>query len=480
MAQSSESQSTPASSPNSDDAILDCNTFPGEHSSPYPCPSFYSFHKLTPLAFETNLSLETLSLGRASVPNSPLNSPSSTSSRKFSFSSELGDIHQETIYSCTSLREPTEIARPSSDNNTLIGDPFLENPHKGNFLEHKPRDEDTCRNYSSEFYPHPHPLLLSQPDGNNTWTLSLDPTISRPETISESSHELESLSLTSSCAPGDDDDDEAIARIQGTLPSVCSTPRYDSSFPSLPRLQVGAHDIAEFTAGSDVSMIVSSTSSIQQRHGEGTVSFPFSKGDIDLHPNSHNFPLSTVQDSALDPQQRNRSNNLVKKSKDIFGRLKRLFTPKGTTPKDTQTHITYLPKSVAVKNAPSPMDSIAQADTKSPALGRLLSPPSWRPRLLSSTKSSTPSFGHSFSPEDTSHTGSNINEKYTYEYHARPKTLKEIKSQRRFSLPMAFTGTSSRVTPSTKRNLMTPVPRSQSRPMSMYIPSQSETLDCAA
>lgn len=92
----------------------------------------------------------------------------------------------------------------------------------------------------------------------------------------------------------------------------------------------------------------------------------------------------------------------------------------------------------------------------------------------------TPSFGQSFSPEDTSLADNKVDEKYTYEYHARPKTLKEIKSQRRFSLPLAFVGTSSRVTPSTKRNVTTSTSRSHLRPTSIYIAPQNEKLDFAA
>ncbi|KAF8807454.1 hypothetical protein BYT27DRAFT_7189527 [Phlegmacium glaucopus] len=463
--QSLESQSTLASS--QDNAIPDCNSFPGEYPAPYSCPSFCSSHESPPLAFERNLSLETLSLRQPSVSDYPMDSPSSTLSRKFSFASEPGDIDQETIHSCSSLRKPTEIARPSFDNHTLLGnfDTFLD---KTNFLEQVPGDSHTGRNYSSELYPHP--LLLSQPDGNNTWTLSLDPTISRPETISESSLELDSLSLLSSCAS--DHDDEAIARIRDTLPSAHSTPGYDGSFVSLPPLQVGGPEMAEFSTSSDVSMIVSSTSSVQQQHGEGT-EIP-SRRNADLYYNdlSYDFPLSV---GALDPQQLSPSKP-VKKSKGIFGRLKRLFTPKGTILEDTQAHTAH-PKSLAAKNLSKPVDSNAQADTMPLPSGRrfLLSLPSWSPyqrnRVPRSTKSAVPSIGQSFNVEDTSHADNNIDEKYTYEYHARPKTLKEIKSQRRFSLPMAFGGNPSRATSSTKRNITTSVPRSQSRPMSMYIAS---------
>jgi len=461
-----KSQSSLASS--QVDVISVCNTFPGECIPPY-CPPFCSSHRLTPLAFEKNLSLETLSLRQASVSNFPMNSLNSTSSRKFSFSSEPGDIDQETMHSYTSLRKSTEIPRPSFDNHTLLGnlDTFLD---KTNFLEHIPRDSDTGRNHSSEFSEfYPHPLLLSQPDGNNTWTLSLGPRISHPETISESSLELESLSLLSSCAS--DHDDEAIARIRDPLPSVYPTPGYDGSFVSLPPLQVGAPDIAVLSSASDVSMIVSSTSSVQEQHGEGTEITSTGNEDLYFNHLSHDFPLSAVQDSALVPQQP----SPVKTSKGIFGRLKRLFTPKGTIPEDIQAHTAHL-KPGAAQNLSNLADSNAQADAKPPASRRrfLLSLPSWssyqRNRLPRPKKSSIPSIGQSFSIEDTSHTDSNPDEKHTYEYHARPKTLKEIKSQRRFSLPTAFVGTSFRAT-STKRNITTTVPRSRSRPMSIYIAS---------
>lgn len=462
-----DSPSTSIWSSSPQDTISDCNTFPGESSPSYSCPSFYSSHKSTPVAFESNLPLETLSLCQGSVSNSLTNSPASTSSRYSVSSSESGDINQESIHSFGSLRKPTAITRPISDNNNLPGnlDAFLHQPRNPNFLERIPRSPDTVRNYSSDF--NPPSLLLSQPDGNNTWTLSLDPTISHPETISESSLGSESSSLRSSCPS--DNDDEAITRIRGTVPSVYSTPRYDGSPVSLPPLLVGSH---EFCAASDVSMIVSSTSSVPQRHGDGINSVPFSTANADSCDNdlSRDFPPPTVQGSALASQQPSRSKKLVKKSKSIFGRLKRLFTPKGT---DIQGHTSHLPKS-----APAALDSNAQTDMPPASGRRFLSVTPWASyqRYRRSTKASIPSLGQGFSPEDISHIDSHIDEKHTYEYHARPKTLKEIKSQRRFSLPLAFVGAPSRAT-STKRNNTTSVPRSQLRPMSMYITSQSETPD---
>ena len=388
---------------------------------------------MTSLSLESNVSLETLSLYQASISNSN-SSPNSTSSRNLSFSSELGGTNQETIHSCNSFRKPMEITRPSSDNNTLFGDPdtLLDNPHKTKFPEHIPRDSIPSRNCSSELCSQPL-LLLSQPDGNNTWTLSLDPTISRPGTISESSVELESSSMLSSCAS--DHDEEAIANLtRATLPSAPSTPKYNEFFLSLPPPQ-GVHDIAQLSTPSDVSMIVSSISSVQHY------------GEL-----SHDFPVSIAQDCVLDPRQPSRSKKLVQKSKEIFSQFKRLFTSKGT--EAIQAHTTHFPS----------LNANAQSDTIPPTPGRR----SYRRYRLLSTKSVTPSFGRKFRPEDNSHTDNGVDEKYTYEYHARPKTLQEIKSQRRFSLPTGLVGTPFRATPSTKHNVTPSVPRSQSRPMSMY------------
>jgi hypothetical protein len=311
-----------------------------------------------------------------------------------------------------SLRKPTETP-PNFDNDALgTRDTLLDH------TEHTHKVSNTGRDHSPESYSYP--LLLSQPDGNNTWTLSLDPTISH--LISGSSLESESSSASD------------------TFPSVSSTPRDNESFLSLPPSQVGV-DLAQFTA-SDVSMIVSSSS---------RETFP-TRGKADRCSNGlhHDFSPSTAQDSVLDRRQPSRSKQLIKKSKNVFDRLKKLFTPKGT--------------SDPPKSAPAP--------------GRLF-PSYQRYKLTKSTQSSTPSFGHSFSPGDTSHADNIVDEKYTYEYHARPKTLKEIKSQRRFSLPVAFVGTSSRVTPP-KRIITTSVSQSKSRPMSMYIAPQNETLDFAA
>jgi len=142
-----------------------------------------------------------------------------------------------------------------------------------------------------------------------------------------------------------------------------------------------------------------------------------------------------------------------------------LFSPKGTTSEDIHdhAHTDHSPESGYIAAMPSVSE-------------RRLLPSYQRYRLSKSTMSLTPSFGQSFSP---SLADDKVDEKHTYEYHARPKTLKEIKSQRRFSLPLAF-GTSSRVTPPTKRKITTSFSRPHSRPMSIYVASQTETLDFAA
>ena len=419
------SQSSLASSHH--DAVSDFSTSPGNYSPSY---SSCLSHRLTPLTFESNVSLDTLSLYPPSVTESPMNSPNSIN---FSLSSEIGDNNQEATHFYNSLRRPTEIAPPSFDNSNPLS-----------------RVSNTGRDYSPDFYPNS--LLLSQPDGKNNWTLSLDPTISHPSpaTVSESL-ESESVSLLSSRAS-----DDAIAR---TFPSISSTPRLNASLS----LQPSQDDMAKFNPSSDVSLIVSSTSSVQQRpQGGGTSSVSFNTRNADLYfphgLNSHCQP--PLEDNVPDPQQPSRSNKLIKKSKNIFGRFKKLFSPKGTISEDLPAHTAQSPKS----------SFIAPVSERRPL------PSYQRYRLAKSTMSLTPSFGQSFSPEVAS-LADKVDEKYTYEYHARPKTLKEIKSQRRFSLPLAFVGSSSsRVTPSTKRNVTTSFSRSQSRPMSIYIATQNEKL----
>ena len=416
------SQSSSASS-QQDDTISDPNTPSGEYSPSY---SSCLSHKLSPLTFGSNVSLDTLSLYPPSVSDSPTNSPNSIHS---SFYSEIGDINRDP------LRRPTGIAPDSFDSD--------DDPLHDNSLDqtgHVPRVVNTGRDYSPDY---PNSLLLSQPDGKNNWTLSLDPTISQPVTVSESV-ESESLSMLSSCASDED--------IPRTFTSVSSTPRHNASLSLQPSSQ---DDMPKFNASSDISMIVSSTSSVQQRpQGGGSSSVRFNAG------NSNEFPHGLVSplDSVLDFQPPNRSKKLFKKSKNIFGRLKKLFSPKGTTSEDLHDH---------AHTAHSPNSSYIAAIP--PVSERRRLPSYQRYRVSKSTMSLTPSFGQSFGP---SLADNKVDEKYTYEYHARPKTLKEIKSQRRFSLPLAF-GTSS-------RKVTTSVSRSQSRPMSIYIASQTEILDFAA
>jgi hypothetical protein len=425
------SQSSMTSSEH-DDTISDFSASPGGYSPSY---SSCLSHKLSPLTFERNVSQDTLSLYPPS--DCPTNSPNSIN---FSFSSEIGDNIQETTHFCSPL---TEIAPHNFDDNPLQ-DTLLD--QRG----HIPRVLNTSGNYSPEFYPNS--LLLSQPDGKNNWTLSLDPSISQPVTVSES---VESESLLSSCVS-----DKAISI---TIPSVTSTPKHNASL-SL-REPSSRDDITKFNASSDTSMIVSSTSSVQQqRQGGGSSSVRFNAGNSNDLPHGFVSHRQPPLDGFLDPQQPSRSKKLVKKSKNIFGRFKKLFSPKGTASEDIHdhAHTAHSPESSYITAMPSVSE-------------RRLFPSYQRYRLSKSTMSLTPSFGQSFGP---SLADDKVDEKNTYEYHARPKTLKEIKSQRRFSLPLAF-GTSSRVTPPTKRKVTTSFSRSHPRPMSIYIASQTETLDFA-
>ncbi|KAF8168049.1 hypothetical protein B0H34DRAFT_43047 [Crassisporium funariophilum] len=311
-------------------------------------------------------------------------------------------------------------------------------------------------------------LLLSQPDGH-AWTLSLDPTFSCPESVSRSST---SLSLSSYI-------DSRLEEIRGPSPSglssIYSTPLHDVNL-SLPVQHIPGLDNAEKSSAhinaSDTSVVASLTESVQQalrdrwHPDSATQNTAGASGQktFDVHQRPPDQPLKIMQ-----------------KTKDLVSRIKRFITSKGLKsrrPRGTKNdpHIDHLPmpstthpqrrRGVEVqRNEGAHASDLRNTDLQiiPPSRESTFRPssPSWssfrRRGGQRSARSITPAFAPSLHPEPFARRPElDLDEKNTYEYHARPKTLKEIKSRRRFTLPAAFGGCS--LGPSGARNITTITP----------------------
>lgn len=259
-------------------------------------------------------------------------------------------------------------------------------------------------------------LQLSQPDGNNPWTLSLDPTLTSTESEAASQASTASLSLEAEFPP---DDGRASFTSRGTLPSVASLHVH-----SPPRTVYYEEDII-------------TTPRDSQSSPYNVLSEPrFNPGPSPLtyHPSDDSV----------------RSKNFIQKTKELCNKFKKLISLKAVKERPTK---------VAKENSGicrTPLKGQGEPDTPSPFQNfpRITSPSfssvDKRPAFRRTVKTSSPSVALSCTPDYTVARGSGSthvpDEKYTYEYHARPKTLQEIRSKRRFSLP-AFARPSSPVPP---------------------------------
>lgn len=258
-----------------------------------------------------------------------------------------------------------------------------------------PQDTSGCSNT----------LFFPQPDGNSPWTLSLDPALS----FTESGLSTTSLSVESSSAS------------DGGCPSeICQQPElgpFQVYSPSLDRPLI-VNDEAE---------------GLNHRRSASRLSveaLPPEQGST--NPKSSNLTID----------HRNRSTNVLQKTKEFCRKFKRLITSKSSKSRSDSNSL--LP----------PGAHLVDVDTQLPQgydFPRPASPvSSQRPgRFMRSTKISSPSVVLSEYPNHQA--ASTVDDIHSYEYHARPKTLQEIKSKRRFSLP-AFSGASAAAGTSARTN----------------------------
>ncbi|KAJ3507712.1 hypothetical protein NLJ89_g6152 [Agrocybe chaxingu] len=293
----------------------------------------------------------------------------------------------------------------------------LRPPGSGEFERHTRRRRIIEAN---NYEPPTGSLLLSQPDGNNPWTLSLDPSLTS-ESVSQSSASCRSV--TTSLAS------------ENERPSNRHTPSpsFDSSSPQLNPafLRPAFHH----PYGGDFPDAEVSTT----RQGS----------HMSIRDERREY--STVEISQKAPAAPKKA---LKKTKQFYLKIKKLFTPKASTSSRSITRRALNDSSLGRSQGlyVFPGTDVQQAvpslrcNSDTPSTQGFPQPqtPSqssiYRRPFTRSLKLSSPSVALSYTPDRTSnYPASSVEERFTYEYHARPRTLSEIKSKRRFSLPTIFT-----------------------------------------
>ncbi|KDR85044.1 hypothetical protein GALMADRAFT_313409 [Galerina marginata CBS 339.88] len=266
-------------------------------------------------------------------------------------------------------------------------------------------------------------LELSQPSADDPWTLSLDPALS-------STSESTSLSSASSSSLNAS---QAEDRSERHPPSAITFPQPDS-LPSQPSITCAENESHELDAS---TTRLGSNDSIYAR----PIDQPFPVGS-----NSLPFPPCPQEGH---PRQ---TKNVLKKTKDLYSKFKSFIISKKSKQSDPKPMI----------SDPSASSDFCRMDLQPPMeyhRSPSSSTTSWSYQqrgvgiFQRSAKMSTPSVAFSSRTEiaSTSRTPS-VNKKYPYEYHARPKTMEELRrSKRRFSLP-TFTGPASGSNTSAAKN----------------------------
>lgn len=252
-------------------------------------------------------------------------------------------------------------------------------------------------------------LFFSQPDGNNPWTLSLDPTLS----FTGSGVSTTSLSVESSSAS----DGGCASEICQQQPELVPFEVYSSSTAHPPIVNDDAEALYHCQSASRPSVEA------------------LSSGRPSTNPKSSHLTIG----------HRNGSIRVLQKTKEFCRKFKRFITPKSSKsrsdnnsllPSGAYTLVDVNTQPAQEYNFPRPASAVSSRR---------------RGRFMRSAKISSPSVALSEYPNY--HTGSVVDDIHSYDYHARPKTLQEIKSRRRrFSLPV-FSGASAPASTSARANI---------------------------
>jgi len=247
-------------------------------------------------------------------------------------------------------------------------------------------------------------LFFPQPDGNNPWTLSLEPTLS----FTESGHSTASLSVESSSAS-------------------------DGGFPSEIRQQSEPAPFEFHSPSLDHPPIVNDESkALYPRRSTPRPSVEVSTPERgSTNPESSHLTIGDRNASI-------RSRSVIQKTKEFCRKFKRFIT--STSSKSKRENNSLL--------APGAY-TLVDVDTQLAQGYNFPLPASpRRGGFMRRAKVSSPSVALSEYPSYQA--GSVVDDIHSYDYHARPKTLQEIKSRRRFSLPV-FSGASAPASARAKR-----------------------------
>jgi len=259
-------------------------------------------------------------------------------------------------------------------------------------------------------------LFLSQPDGNNPWTLSLDPS-QVVDSVSVVQSSISSLSVASSSTSYG----EQITRTMPLIPSITSSSRSPS--PVSPPVQVED----------------------PRRQG---VDFPTAEL---LDQEEIDFPFYTIGRTAYPPQPR----TVVQKTKSLYTKVKKLLSSKSSktgsskiidktpsTPRNIDL-TTFSTPNASQFNSISNQTPVQRPFYRRPFTKCAATKPSYHPTTLTQM----PEIPYPFYADNGGALSMVHQESHTYENYVRPKTTEDIKAtkaKRRFSLPAAFSGSSSR------------------------------------
>lgn len=254
-------------------------------------------------------------------------------------------------------------------------------------------------------------LEFSQPDGNAPWTLSLDPTL----TATESTTSHSSISSSSTHSYGSQD--EELSRRYPPFPSSSQSNSFlrNNSFT--------------FSRGNGTYDTETSIARLE------------SDNSVYAQPTSGNDSIPMTPLYLPVREEASRPKNVMQKTKDFCNKFKRFIIPKKVLKQKDAPRVSERPviSESVYPELPPPIQSTIQS-TSPPD-----SPRTWsfvrRRGFQRSLKTSLPSSQYSPYRQGTMTQNSTASiDKRSYEYHARPKTLEEVRSKRRFSLP-AFSGT---------------------------------------
>ncbi|PPR06905.1 hypothetical protein CVT24_011595 [Panaeolus cyanescens] len=299
-------------------------------------------------------------------------------------------------------------------------------------------------------------LDFAQPDGDNSWTLALDPALG--------SHELSSQASSSSLATTSSSINTQSTPPVTETPISSSSSRFNDTTPPQSktakepprRLFLRERVVSTpYRTQASSSFVRDNASSTPTRpsFGESIIVTP-TGGYAYGGPSREHFPRPEPPYSPYSfPQStEEKSKTVLRKTKAVVTKIKQLFNAKSG--KNKLRDGEYPPRSSMSPTSPLPAPPSPMSMTFSSgnnSLHRTISPPTsvyqsfGMPRAV---KLSAPSVTFPSSLHD-SNSNLNLEDTVAHEYYTRPKN--DMRSKRRFSLPSVLAGSGGRSTPSSSK-----------------------------